>query len=73
MTEQEEEDKGKEKAHEKELKEELQATKEELRKAYEDLDGLRHGNEKNYNTMWNLRDITYEDNTEIKYNKINWT
>lgn len=71
MTEQEEEDKGKEKAHEKEIKKELQATKEELRKAYED--GLRHGNEKNYNTMWNLRDITYEDNTEIKYNKINWT
>lgn len=43
-----------------------------MRKVFEDLDGLRYGNEKNYNIMWNLRDIIYEDNIEIKYNKINW-
>lgn len=45
LTEQQKEDKRRQKGSEKEVKEELRATKDELGKAYEDIDELRRGND----------------------------
>lgn len=45
LTEQQKEDKRRQKGSEKEVKEELRATKDELGKAYEDIGELRRGND----------------------------